>query len=64
VFSSEGKILYIQGKKTDVPFSTDIKTIRRRIKTIGKNKSVGPDRIPGEILKFGGEARTPRHNNE
>jgi hypothetical protein len=36
-----------------------IKTIRRRIKAIEKNKSVGPDRIPGEILKLGGEAMIP-----
>jgi len=26
---------------------------------IGKNKSVGPDRISGEILKLGGEAMIP-----
>jgi hypothetical protein len=26
---------------------------------IGRNKSVGPDRIPGEILKMGGEAMIP-----
>ena len=31
----------------------------RRIITIGKNKSVGPDRVPGEILKMGGEAMIP-----
>jgi hypothetical protein len=43
VFSNEGNIHYIQSEKTDDPFTTDIKTIRRRIKTIGKNKSVGPD---------------------
>jgi hypothetical protein len=36
VFSSEGNILYIQGKKTDDPFSTDFKRIKRRIKMIGK----------------------------
>jgi len=23
------------------------------------NKSVGPDRVPGEVLKLGGEAMTP-----
>jgi hypothetical protein len=59
VFSSEGNIPYIQSEKTDEPFTTDIKTIRRRIKIIGKNKSVGPDRISGEILKLGGEAMIP-----
>jgi len=36
VFSSEGNILHIQGENTDDPFTTDIRTIRRRIKAIGK----------------------------
>jgi hypothetical protein len=31
----------------------------RRIRAIGKNKSVGPDRVPGEILKMSGEAMIP-----
>ena len=43
-------------KNTGDPFTTDIKTIRRRIKAIGKNKSVGPDWVSEEILKLGGEA--------
>jgi hypothetical protein len=70
VFSSEGNILRTQGENTGDPFTTDIKTTRRRIKAIGKNKSVGPDRISGEILKLGGETNdsvpctTTRHNNE
>ena len=59
VFSSEGNIPHIQSENTSDPFTTDIKTIRRRIKAIGKNKSVGPDRISGEILKLGGEAMIP-----
>ena len=37
----------------------DIETIRRRIKAIGKNKSVGPDRVSGEIHKPGVEAMIP-----
>ena len=41
------------------PFTTDIKTIRRKIKAIGKNKVVGPERVCGEILKLGGEAMIP-----
>jgi len=45
--------------KTGDPFTTDIKTIRRRIKAIRKNKSVGPDRVSGEILKLGGESTIP-----
>ena len=52
-------LLIYRAKKTDDPFTTDIKAIRRRIKTIRKNKSVGPDRISGEILKLGGEAMIP-----
>ena len=59
VFSSEGNILHIQGENTGNPFTTDIKTIRKRIKAIGENKSVGPDRVSGEILKLGGEAMIP-----
>jgi len=56
VFSNEGNILHIQGENAGDPFTTDIKTIRRRIKVIGKNKSVGPDQVSGEILQLGGEA--------
>ena len=59
IFSSEGNILHIQGENTGDPFTTDIKTIRRRIKAIGKNKSLGPDRVSGEILKLGGEPMIP-----
>jgi hypothetical protein len=56
VFSSEGNIPHIQAENTCDPFTIDIKTIRRRIKAIKKNKSVGPDCVSGEILKLGGEA--------
>jgi len=59
VFSSEDNILDIQGENTGDPTTTDIKTIRRRIKAIGKNKSVRPDRVFGEILKLGREAMIP-----
>jgi len=59
VFSSEGNILHIQGENTGDPFTSDIKTIRRRIKAIEKNKSIGPDRVSGEILKLCGEAMIP-----
>jgi hypothetical protein len=59
VFSSEGNILQIQGENTDVPFTIDIKTIRRRIGAIRKNKSVGPDCVSGEILILGGESMIP-----
>jgi hypothetical protein len=59
VFSSEGNILHIQGENTGDPFTSDIKKIRRRIKAIEKNKSIGPDRVSGEILKMSGEAMIP-----
>jgi len=31
----------------------------KRLAMIGRNKSVGPDGIPGAILKMGGEAMIP-----
>jgi len=38
VFSNEGNILHMQGENAGDPFTTDIKTIRRRIKAIGKKQ--------------------------
>jgi hypothetical protein len=35
------------------------KIIRKILAAIGKNKSVGPEGISGEILKLGGEAMIP-----
>ena len=58
IFSREESIPQIQEVNKNNPFTIDIKTIRRRIRTIGKNKSVGPDRVPGELLKMG-EAMIP-----
>jgi len=59
IFTSEDNIPHIQGEKTSNPSTIDIKAIRRRIRATGRNKSVGPDRIPGEILKMGEEAMIP-----
>jgi hypothetical protein len=59
VFSSEGNHPHTQGENTDKPFTIDIKTIRKRIQAIGKNKSVGSDRVSGEIPNLGGEAMNP-----
>jgi hypothetical protein len=36
-----------------------ISVIRKRLAMIGRNKSVGPDGIPGAIQKMGGEAMIP-----
>ena len=59
VFSSEGNIPNIQGINSSEPFTIDTKIIRKRIAAIGKNQSVGPDCVSGEILKLGGEAMIP-----
>jgi len=59
VFSSEGNILHIQDENTGDPFTADIKTIRRKIKAKGKNKSIGPDRVYEEIVKLAVEAMIP-----
>ena len=40
-------------------FIINTKVITKRLAKIGRNKSVGPDGVPGEILKLGGEAMTP-----
>jgi hypothetical protein len=33
--------------------------MRKKLAALGKNKSVGPDSVSGEILKLGGEAMIP-----
>jgi hypothetical protein len=58
-FSSEGNIPHMQGENTGEPFTIDINIITRRIRAIGRNKAVGPNRVSGEILKLGGEAMIP-----
>jgi len=60
VFSNERDIPDIISTHSDKPFIT-IKTgtIKKRLAMIGRNKSVGPDGIPGAILKMGGEAMIP-----
>jgi hypothetical protein len=40
-------------------FIINTKVIRKILSKARRNKSVGPDGIPGEILKFGGETMTP-----
>ena len=46
IFSSEDSVQHIQGINSANPFTIDIKTIRKRVTAIGRNKSVGPDSIP------------------
>jgi hypothetical protein len=40
-------------------FIDNTRVTRKRLTKIGRNNSVGPDGIPGEILKLGGEDITP-----
>jgi hypothetical protein len=52
VFTCERNIPEINSTSSDKPFTFIISSIRRRLAMIGRNKSVGPDFIPGEILKM------------
>jgi hypothetical protein len=54
IFSCERSIPQIQHVITGEPFAVNTKIIRKRLTAIGKNKSVGPDSISGEMLKLGG----------
>jgi hypothetical protein len=40
-------------------FTININNIRKRLAAIGRNKSIGSEGVPGEILKLGGEAMIP-----
>jgi hypothetical protein len=46
-------------KHSDKPFNIKIGIIRKRLAMIGINKTVGPDGIPGAIVKMGGDAMIP-----
>jgi hypothetical protein len=59
VFSCERDIPDRNSTHPDKPFNIKISIIRKRLAMIRRNKSVGPDGIPGAILKMGGEAMIP-----
>lgn len=59
IFSCESSNPEIQPTHSGKPFTININIIRKRLSAIGRKKSVGPDSIPGEILKLGGEAMIP-----
>jgi hypothetical protein len=59
VFSCERSITEIISTDSDKPFTVSTNLIRQRLSSIGRNKSVGPDGLPGDILKLGGEAIVP-----
>jgi hypothetical protein len=56
VFSYERDIPEIRTSHSDETFIFKIGIITKRLAMIGRNKSVGPVGIPGEILKMDGEA--------
>jgi hypothetical protein len=59
VFSCDRNIPNIKSAHSGETFIIDTKRIRKRVAAIGRSKSVGPDSIPGEILKLGEEAMIP-----
>jgi len=59
LFSYESNNPQIQSKDSGEPSTISINIKRKRLSAIGRMKSVGPDGIPGEILKLGGEAMIP-----
>jgi hypothetical protein len=58
-FSCEQTFLQIQSAHSGELFTININVIRKRLAAIGRNKSIGPDGIPGDMLKLGGEAMIP-----
>jgi hypothetical protein len=56
VFSYECSISQIQWANSYEPFAISTIIIRRRLASINKNESIGPDNVPGQILKLSGEA--------
>ena len=59
MLSCERDIPDINSTHLDKPFTIKISIIRKQLAMIWRNKSVGPDGIPGTILKIGGEAMNP-----
>jgi hypothetical protein len=59
VFSSDRNIPNVKSAHSGEAFIINTKRIRKRAAAIGRSKSIGPDSIPGEILKLGGEAMIP-----
>jgi len=55
VFSCERVIPDIYSTHSNKPFNIKISIIRKRLAMIGRNKSVGPDGIPGAIFKWVGK---------
>jgi hypothetical protein len=50
LFSCESSISQVQCVNSYEPFAISTEIIRRRLAVIDKNKSVGPDKVSGQIL--------------
>jgi hypothetical protein len=59
IFSCKCNNPQIQSMGIGKPFNVSINSIRKRLAAIGRKKSVGPDGVPGEIFKLGGETMIP-----
>jgi hypothetical protein len=59
IFNSERKNTEIHTGDSGKPFTVSNNILRKRLAAISRKKSVGPDGIPGVILKLGGEAMIP-----
>ena len=59
LFCCERNNSQIQSTQSGKPFTISINILRKRLSAIGRKKSVGPDGIPGEMLKLGREAMIP-----
>ena len=59
VFSCGRNIPNIKSAHSGEIFIINTKLVRKWVAAIGRSKSVGPDSIPGEILKLGEEAMIP-----
>jgi hypothetical protein len=59
IFSCERTCPQIPSTDSGKPFTVSTNIIRKRPSATGKKKSFGPDGIPGQILKLGGEAMIP-----
>jgi hypothetical protein len=59
VFSCEQTFSQIQSAHSGELFTINLNVIRKRLAAIRRSKSIGPDGVPGDILKLGGEAMIP-----
>jgi len=59
VFCCDRNIPEIKLANSGETFIINNKVIRKGLAKIGRNKSIGPDGVPGEITKLGAEAMTP-----